>query len=201
MSRLTPQQRAEIMRHRIPLSRVFDATGLTRQQAIKAMSVDKEIVMVNGLKCSKDSSHVLRTRYGHCVECNAAVLAMQARKRTEGYTYLAGSRATKLLKIGMSIDTDAREARLNHLRYGGASDWVILAVARSDKAGLVEYQAQQELAPHFVDGSYHKDGRTQSCYELFNCSHGVALEALKRAVRGCDGELTYEAPVSGHFGS
>ena len=104
--------------------------------------------MVNGLKCIKDPTHVLRSRYGHCVECRPAVISMQGRKNAEGYTYLAGGRRIRLLKIGMATDPQRREGMINSLCYGGASDWKLLAVVKTNAAGRIEFETQRMLAAH-----------------------------------------------------
>lgn len=157
--------------------------------------------MVNSKLCAVDQSHLLRNRYGKCVECNPASLAFQARRSSWGFVYLAGSKATGLMKIGLSIDPNARNDVLNDLKYGGASDWVFLAVAKADHAGLVEHTAQSALSGRQTEGWYMKDGRRQSCYELFKCSHQEALNAFKEAVAADNGEIVSERLVSGHFGA
>ncbi|MER8482499.1 GIY-YIG nuclease family protein [Mesorhizobium sp. M1322] len=197
---LTSQQHSEILRHRIPLSMVFDASDLSRQQAIRAMSENNEMVMVNGIPCRKDRTHVLRTRHGHCVECNPAGLAFQDRHSQEGHTYLAGSERTGLFKIGMAVDPHRRERAINLQHYGGASDWKLLALVRSQRSGLIEYEAQRILAVYRVSGSYEKDGRKQSCYELFRCSHEAALTALKKSAALHGREVTMEVPPAGRYG-
>jgi len=201
MAKLTSVQKAQIKRHKIPLSKIFDASGLTQQQAIKAMSENKEIVMVNGLLCKNDNNHVLRARYGHCVECNPSAITFQSRKRAEGEIYLAGSQSTGLLKIGMAQDTLRRKSQLRKLKYGGASDWDILASAKAFKAGLVEYTAQQELSKFQVHATYSKDGRDQACFELFEASHKVALDAFIKAVLNNNGELIEQLPITGKYGT
>lgn len=155
--------------------------------------------MVNGLPCGNDRTHLLRTRHGHCVECNPASIAFQGRKSQEGFTYLAGSERTKQLKIGMAIDPQRRGHVINQLCYGGASDWKLLALVQSRNCGLIEYETQRILADHQVEGTYLKDGREQACFELFRHSHREALKALKTVAARHGGEVTMELAPDGRY--
>ncbi len=157
--------------------------------------------MVNGSKCINDDKHVLRTRYGHCVECRPATLAHQGRKNISAHTYLGGSRRSQLLKIGMAADPRQREGVLNSLAYGGANDWQLLAVVKTEKAGSVEFEAQRSLTDYQVEANYRKDGREQACYEIFRCSHEIALNALRSATALHGGVFIMEATPNGHYGT
>lgn len=198
--RLTTGQRLELFRHSIPLFEVFDASGMSTADAKKAMSVNKEAVMINGLPCSKDRTHLLRSRYGICVGCNPATLAMQSRKRRSGFVYVAGTKSAPLIKVGMTLDVKHRERMLKHYCYGGVDDWQVLAVVKASNAGRVEKDAQDCLKDSRVDASYWKDGRDQVCDELFQCTHDEALRALKAAALHDDAEIIMEATPNGRFG-
>lgn len=181
--KLTTAQLLELRRHRIHAHEVFDARGMTLSAAKAAMATHKEEVMVNGLPCPNDPTHVLRSRYGKCVECNPATLAMQRRKRRAASVYLLGSASKSLVKVGMSVDHDERLRRLNFYGYGGCRDWRFIAVARSGDAGKLETELHRALATHKVEVTYVKDSQEQVCRELFDCPPSTALREFESCAR------------------
>jgi hypothetical protein len=127
--------------------------------------------------CSK-FGHTLRTRAGHCVQCNTANIAFQLRKEEKGSIYIAGSPSSRLIKIGVTNDVDARIRMLNHYGYGGYQDWEVLLRAFIETAGMVEIEAQRELDPYSVEGFYFREGRKVEALELFRCSYIQAKDAV-----------------------
>lgn len=77
-------------------------------------SAGKTVVL--GTPCSS-KNHRLRTRSGHCAQCDTAKLSYQKRHNTEGYVYIAGSKSAKLLKVGTCVDVDRRRKNLRHQGY------------------------------------------------------------------------------------
>src|SRR6516162_4774254 len=74
-----------------------------------------------GTRCKK-GRHRLRTRSGHCIQCDPRKLAFQTRFSTSQYIYIAGSLSEELLKIGICVDWRQREHQLRSEKYGSAGD-------------------------------------------------------------------------------
>ncbi|WP_421405095.1 hypothetical protein [Agrobacterium fabrum] len=96
---------------------VYDGRGQS-SAAWKAgvRSAGKTVVL--GSPCSS-KGHRLRTRSGHCAQCDTAKLSYQKRHNTEGYIYIAGSKAARLLKVGTCVDIEQRRRNLRNQMYGG----------------------------------------------------------------------------------
>ncbi|RWK79068.1 MAG: hypothetical protein EOR51_22565 [Mesorhizobium sp.] len=93
--------------------------------------------VVLGSPCTS-KGHRLRTRSGHCAQCDTAKLGYQRRHNTAGYIYIAGSRSAKLIKVGTCVDIDQRVRNLKNQAYGNTSDWVMLFTAHVDAGGKTE---------------------------------------------------------------
>jgi T5orf172 domain len=140
-----------------------------------------------GARC-RNAGHRLRTRRGHCVQCDPKKLAYQARYRAEQYVYIAGSLSAKLIKIGTCVDTQQRERQLRAERYGGAADWEMIFTVWVKNAGDVEQSARSRLSHHGVARDYWKDGARQTGIELLECSFTEARRALMNAAGPCHAE-------------
>jgi hypothetical protein len=108
----------------------------------------------------------LRTRSGHCAQCDTRTLAYQGRHHSPGYVYIAGSLSAKLLKIGTAIDIEQRKSNLRHQAYGGIHDWEMLFYAKVDNGGKVEGDALRLLRSFKITRTYEKDGSLQDASEL-----------------------------------
>jgi len=132
------------------------------------------------------SRHRLRTRRGHCVQCDPKKLAFQARYRSEQFVYIAGSISSKLIKIGTCVDIAQRERKLRAERYGGAPDWEMIFKVWVKNAGAVEKSAHDRLSRYAVARDYWKDGIQQTGIELLECTFSEAKQALVVAAGPCD---------------
>ena len=182
MSALTKAQLGFLSHHEIPLSRVFDASSLSRseyQSAMKALGM----VVAYGVSPCKSGGHTLRTRAGHCAQCNTAVLAYQLRNDAAGYVYVAYSAATKLVKVGTSGTPDDRMAYLNWFGYGGASDWRVHQSVWCERSGQIEFSVHGTLSRYRVLRHYKISSGISECYELFSCAKSVAVKALRAAAQ------------------
>jgi hypothetical protein len=175
--RLDPEQLAFLSSQKVPLSVVFDATGMRKVDYAEAMKSGGFHFAYGTTPCGK-GGHTLRTRAGHCIQCDTSKIAFQMRHRTPGHVYLAGSAKTNLFKVGTTNDLAVREWQLRDWRYGGAADWEVLLSSHVANAGAIEFGAQHRLRHRSEPGTYIRDGRTQGCYELFRCSYDEAREAL-----------------------
>jgi hypothetical protein len=162
---------------RIPISELFDATGLSRARYAEAMGESGQRFAFGTKPCARNG-HSIRTRAGHCIQCDTSIIAFALRHHRPGYVYIAESPSTRLLKVGTTIDVSDRQAKLRDHGYGSARDWEMRLSAHVENAGSVEFAAQDKLRKYSVEGSYVREGRVQACYELFRCSFDVAQEAL-----------------------
>ena len=178
MTKLDETQIDVLKRHRIPLSAVFDATGLGRSDCRSAMKeLDKEVAI--GVTPCGRRGHTLRTRSGHCLQCNPAAIAFQRRHSQYGYVYVVGSFRKKIIKIGSCSNPENRSSSLNEHGYGGASDWTLLYYAKVTAAGDVEYRAHNLLALYAAPTAYLRNRIAVDCLETFFCGASMAIEAIK----------------------
>lgn len=141
--------------------------------------------VVLGTPCSSQG-HRLRTRSGHCAQCDTKKLSFQKRHNTEGYIYIAGSKAAKLLKVGTCVDIEQRRRNLRNQMYGGIADWEMLFTAKVDAGGRVEGNALARLAKHKVVRIYEKDGKRQEAAEMLKTKFSVALAAVQESLKGAN---------------
>lgn len=165
----------------IALSSLFDATGMKKADYQLAMTADRKNFAFGVTPCNA-AGHTLRTRAGHCIQCDHAKIAYMLRFDARAYIYIAASKIGHLIKIGSSIDIADRRDKLNQYQYGGQNDWQILATANSAAAGRTEFEAHAQLACWSVPGEYVKAGKKQRCYELFQCNFSDARDALISAL-------------------
>ena len=177
MAELSNDQKKFLRGYSIPLGKVFDGTGLSRAQYQKAMTDTEQAFAFGTTPCTH--GHTLRSKAGHCIQCDPKKIAYQLRSASKSHVYIAGSYNGKLIKIGSSKDIEGRIKQLNSYQYGGQKDWKALASAYVDKAGRVENYIQKELSEFSVEGTYQREGREQICYELFRCDFDDALKKLK----------------------
>jgi hypothetical protein len=179
---LTKSQKQFIEEQMIPYSRVLDAAGLKMAEYKRAMQEGDYIVAVNVTPCKK-YGHRIRSRHGHCVQCNISVLEFQDRKYRDGFVYVCYSAMNNFAKIGMTYTPERRLNVLKKQKYASVQDWEMIFAEKCLNAGLVEYKAQKLIEQFRMERTYTKDGRIQSCYEIFHCSAKEAIEAVKTAIR------------------
>ncbi|MBN9071237.1 MAG: GIY-YIG nuclease family protein [Rhizobiales bacterium] len=144
-----------------------------------ARAAGKTVVL--GTPC-KSGGHRLRTRSGHCAQCDTSKLSYQKRHHSPGYVYIAGSLSEKLLKIGTAIDIQQRERNLRNHAYGAISDWTMLFTAKVVNGGKTEHEAIQRLAAFKVLRAYEKDGLQQEATELLRTTFTKAINAVAAAI-------------------
>ena len=98
---LTDEQKTFLMAHQIPLSKVFDATGMSTKEYQRAMKGTNMLVAFGAIPCAKEG-HTLRTKSGHCLPCKPERIAYQKRSVSKGHVYIAGSMKGRYIKIGLS---------------------------------------------------------------------------------------------------
>lgn len=177
MSDLNKHQIRFLEEHNISLKSVFDAKGLKKSEYSNLMKDLNKIVAFNVTPCSK-FGHTLRTRAGHCCQCNPAYLEFQKRNDAEGIVYIAMSQIGKIVKIGFTKSVDIRSESLNRTEYGGLNDWKIIYAIESKDAGKIENKICSELSEfsHYI--YYEHDNHTQLASEIFNINSTQAIKIL-----------------------
>jgi len=127
-------------------------------------------------------NHRLRTRAGHCAQCDTSKISYQRRHHSPGFVYIAGSQSARLLKIGTAIDIAQREANLRNQAYGGIRDWKVLFTAWVENGGKIEGAALKNLKQHKTSRIYVKDGESQEAVELLQTSFTKAIKAVATAL-------------------
>jgi hypothetical protein len=181
MACISGEQMSFLKKHSIPLSQVFDASGLERQVYQATMHELDMLIAIGVSPCGK-FGHTMKWRTGHCAQCNTQGIAFSRRLKEPGDVYVAESRATGLVKIGSAGDVHARIATLNHFGYGGVNDWRIRYYTPCNQAGSVEFEAQQLLKKYRTSISYLKSGTLVDCQELFECEASFAHQAVEIAL-------------------
>ncbi|VDC50494.1 GIY-YIG nuclease family protein [Brevundimonas mediterranea] len=181
MADLTPDELSFLSVQKISLREMFDASGMRQKDYELAMKATDQHFAYGTPPC-RAGGHSLKTRYGHCIQCGTEKIAFALRHHIPAHVYIAGSYRGKIIKIGLAKDTGDRIAQLNDWRYGGATDWELLAFAHTKQAGKVEFATQNMLSEHRSTGSYIRDGNEQQCYELFGCGYSIAKAALLKSL-------------------
>ena len=181
MAMLTPTQLEFLRAQGVPLSKAFDASGMSRS-AYQAEMEPLGMEVAFGVSSCKAGGHSLKTRSGHCPQCGTHHLAFLRRYDGSGAVYTAHSPKTGLVKVGTAESPHLRMGNLNSYGYGGANDWrVVTTVQCASRAGKVEFLAHRKLLSHQVSRTYTKTYRTVSCQELFSCPAAVASAAVEQA--------------------
>lgn len=181
MKNLAEDQRLFLEKHHIPLDKVFDATGLSRAEYRQFMGERGQLIAIGTDPCDK-SGHRMRTRTGHCPQCNTANLSFLQIFVNEGLVYVASSKATGLSKVGVASDVQSRERTLNSQGYGGAKDWRVIGARKCKQAGRVESMTQKALKGFRTCKSYNKNGVQVNVKELFFCDGYTVLEAVRASI-------------------
>lgn len=200
MTKLSSSQLDFLSHHRIPLSEVFDATGIPKKKYQALMRQAKKHIAIGVSPCAK-ADHTMRTRSGHCIQCNPANIAFQLRSDADGTIYLAGSQSEELLKIGFSKNINNREYQINTNFYGGANDWEMIFWIEVDQAGTIEIDIHKVMHKFSVPGTYFSNNVEIDCYELYKCNASVARNAIKSQVlaSSCSIKLIFQAPHFKHY--
>lgn len=190
---LTANEIAFLRKHEIPLTTLFDARGMSKDERRTQMR-RLNMSFAIGSPCN-DHGHRLRTSAGHCIMCDTKRIAFSGRHRSPGQVYVARSVALALTKVGSAIDAASRIAQLNSERYGGGRDWHLVGMYSSDEAGKVESSVHQTLSGFRAKRTYQKDGALIDCYELFSCPANVAIQALQE-VLGLSALPSQQEPIT-----
>lgn len=175
--KLTSEQLNFLETQKVSLDKIFDAEGLSKSDYHPLMKEMDKIIAIGVTPCAK-FSHTMRTRNGHCVQCNTASIAYLERHYDKGYIYIAGSKKEKVVKIGFTSNINNREESLNNENYGQINDWKILFQVMCKNAGKIEFHTHKKLSKYLTDKNYLKNNKRNQCYEIFSCSYSLAKKTL-----------------------
>jgi hypothetical protein len=185
MSKLTKTQIAFLKSQGISAGQVFDASACRRKAEREAQMEELGLYFYSGGALCAKGGHSLRTKAGHCMQCNPANVAYQLRSVASGYIYLAHSAATGLVKIGFTkLPPHERAKDLRKHRYANVADWEIKEHKKVDRdAGKIEFSIHAALDPYQKVITYHKGfSQTVECREVFACELRIAVEVFFSAV-------------------
>lgn len=177
MPTLNKEQLKFLKEQNISLNFVFDAKGLKKSEYKELMSDLNKIVAYNVTPCTK-FGHTLRTRSGHCCQCNTAYLEFQKRNDAKGIVYIAISRSKKITKIGFTKSVEIRAESLNRTKYAGINDWQIAYAIKSENAGKIENKVCRELSDFSIQFDYEHDNHIQLASEIFSINFEHAKKTL-----------------------
>ena len=84
---------------------------------------------------SKAYGHTIRTRAGHCAQCDTSRIAYMLRNDNPAYIYVGYSASCQLHKIGSSTFPLSRMKTPNGLGYANTSDWKLIHKVKVNRAG------------------------------------------------------------------
>lgn len=158
-------------------SDVYDGRRQTRDAYRRnAKEHGKSIVLAR--PCNR-AGHRLKTRSGHCIQCDTSKLEYERRHNANGYIYIAYSANADLTKIGSTRLRTGREESLNESAYAGQRDWKLTHSVKVNGAGAVEKKVQGALKKHSVEGYFYSKGRQrQRATEVFRVSEEKAKQTI-----------------------
>lgn len=177
MSKLTSEQLGFLKSQGISLSLVADVGHLSKSAREAFMNESGHKFYYGGAPC-KAAGHTLRTKAGHCIQCDTSKIAYQLRSSAAGYVYLAHSERNGFIKVGFSeVDPYNRVIWLQSGAYGDVNDWAIKRSIKIQKdAGKCEFEIHAALEKWRRPIAYQKNGETVECREIFAC---LLVEAEK----------------------
>ena len=183
MATLNNDQLAFLKNQHVSLSLVLDGSGLQKTEREALMNNGGHKFYYGGGAC-KAGGHTLRSKAGHCIQCDTSKIAYQLRSSASGYVYLAHSERNSLIKVGFSeIDPYDRVTWLQASEYGGVDDWTVVKSLRILKdAGRCEFEIHAALEQWRRPIIYFKNNREVECKEIFACTLPVAHEVYDKIV-------------------
>ena len=180
MGELTDDQKRFLASQYIAYSSVFDAQGRPPRWYRPRMEEEEKLFAFNTSPCGS-YGHTMRTRAGHCIQCDTKKIAFIRRHYKQAYVYIAGSKRKRVMKIGCSSQPWKRENIINQLGYGGISDWRIVYYAEYENAGMVEFAVHGRLAQYLSPQVYMREYEAVECREIFSCGYPIVRGALDAA--------------------
>jgi hypothetical protein len=186
MAKLSKEQIAFLKEQGISLSQVFDASFIKRKLDVQKQMEEQELSFYFGHSACRSEGHTLRTKAGHCIQCDTSKIAYQLRHSASGYVYLAYSQSRKLAKVGFTKNHPGERAELlKKEQYATATDWEIKKQAKFEKdAGKREFAIHSLLECYQKTVAYEKyKGQMVECREVFSCPLEIASKAFDAVTR------------------
>jgi len=182
MDSLSRDQITFLKKHNISLGVVFNAKGLRRNDYRSQMkSLDMRFAY--GVTPCGKMGHTLRSRAGHCIQCDTSQIAFMNRHSEEGYVYVSISLKEKFLKIGCTNNIQNRESSMNSNSYAGTDDWETIFSVKTKNAGKIEFDTHKQLSQFYFPVDYYRNGVVVTCREIFKCEKKFAIEKIKKLIR------------------
>ena len=180
MAQLNESELAFLASQGVPLSRLFDAEHLSAKVWKQIMS-ERRLWVAFGTTPCLAAGYRLRTRKGHCVQCDTSKLAFLKRYDLSGSVYIAYSKSTRLVKVGCADCILQRRESLNADGYAGGSDWVMKYYIATQFAGRMEFKVHELLRRFKHPVRYFRvySGSYVWANEVFRCSISAAKSALE----------------------
>lgn len=172
---------AFLEKYNISHEKVFDAMGMRKSVWTELISGGDYALAHRTTPCKK-YGHTLRTRAGHCAQCNPANMNYQGRYHEKRNLYLAQSLRGDIFKVGISKNLKEINKTLNSQMYAGEWDWLIIWSECVDDAGRVEAAVKKMLAPYAVEVEHIRGGQLQKTTETFRSKKDLIVELIKRVV-------------------
>ncbi len=178
--------------HGLDKGDVYDGRYQSKDERHEGAKSEGKFLVLSSVPC-RTAGHRLRTRAGHCFQCDPLKLVYQIRHSKSGYVYIAGSLSGRVIKIGTCKHVGQREGQLRAERYAGFGDWIVLLAIQVSEAGRVEHDAASRVPGQRVFRNYEKDGYTQTAIEVLKCSFSAAVKAIKDSLGPTDNAEPWEA--------
>lgn len=160
---------------------IIDATGLSADRRKTVMSTLQVPFYYGGTPCQA-AGHTLRTKPGHCIQCDTAKIAYQLRSSATGHVYLAYSPKMGYIKVGYSRDhPQDRGLFLRNEAYGNIKDWDIKRIQHfANGAGKIEFKIHAQLESYQRSIHYYKGNDLVECREIFLCDLEHAINIFEK---------------------
>lgn len=174
-----------IRRNNLDISDFCDARGLSKSDWRHLAKLNNKLYII-GSPC-RNANHRLRTRSGHCIQCDTSKIKYIKRFHTSGILYIAKN--LNLYKVGIvenntgddNFSISNRQGSLNgEGGYGGIRGWEIVKTFNiKNKVGRVEDEISKKLATYNKKISYIHSGEDQDAKEIYECDYETILEAVE----------------------
>jgi hypothetical protein len=185
---LTERENTFLRKQNIDISEIYDAR-FERRYIWEPEAKKGNFDFILGSPC-REMGHRLRTRAGHCIQCNTSRIAYMRRNSKSGYVYLAYSERGENAKVGFCNRIYVRENSLRNQGYGGYLDWCIVCFFRSENGGYHERIISSIFMNRKTTGFYEKDNTIQSAQEMYKYRKGTAVKKFRKFARS-ELDVTY----------
>lgn len=178
INELTESEKTFLASQNIGPDDVYDGRKMTNADwkcAAKAEGCD----FVLAGRCTS-GGHRLKTRAGHCIQCNTSRIAFMRRRNAKAFVYLATAQQGAIIKIGSTLSIPEREESLRKQCYGGYADWEIVSWFKTHSSGRIEWELSNNINQYRSYGHYYKDNKLQGAVEIFKLNIFEAFAYFKK---------------------